>query len=183
MSRSHRRNDQSNQSSIVRHKPLITLCCSKLNDRMQQPGAFSNHTFIRKLAIGYILLCQQHTSALTLRPPISARLNIQGVGSPPRVSCPTRNTNMWTNGCRHFASDLPMTSNFESADGDVNRRPPWARNWMPTWLFNLRPSVQIFALVLTYIFHITVLCQTSIHFPVQLIPNERGYFQSIGLDS
>ena len=62
-------------------------------------------------------------------------------------------------------------------------RPAWARDWMPTWLLNLRPSIQLAAVLLLYVFHLTVLTQRSISFPFQLIPNERGHFQSIGLDS
>lgn len=62
-------------------------------------------------------------------------------------------------------------------------RPKWARDWMPTWLVTLRPTAQLAAVLLLYIFHLTVLTQRSISFPFQLIPNERGHFQSIGLDS
>jgi hypothetical protein len=63
------------------------------------------------------------------------------------------------------------------------QRPDWARDWMPTWLLNLRPSVQLATVLILYIFHLVVLTQRSIPFPVQLIPNERGHFQSIGFDS
>jgi hypothetical protein len=63
------------------------------------------------------------------------------------------------------------------------RRPGWARTWMPTWLTCLRPSVQLFAALLMYMFHSLVLNQTSVPLPFQLIPNERGNFQSVGLDS
>ena len=62
-------------------------------------------------------------------------------------------------------------------------RPPWARDWMPTWLLNLRPPVQMATVLLFYVFHLFFLTQRSISFPFQLIPNERGHFQSIGLDS
>mmetsp|Transcript_45129 Transcript_45129/g.109194 ORF Transcript_45129/g.109194 Transcript_45129/m.109194 type:complete len:448 (-) Transcript_45129:885-2228(-) len=140
-----------------------------------------NHSSLRTLALGCILLCRQQTSAFTLGPRVGVRLNIQG-GKIPCSSSPTKN-DVRTTGCRHFSSDPTALGDWESPNDDVKRRPQWARSWMPTWLFNLRPSVQIVALVLAYLFHITVLCQRSIHFPVQLIPNERGYFQSIGLDS
>jgi hypothetical protein len=63
------------------------------------------------------------------------------------------------------------------------QRPAWARDWMPTWLVRLRPCLQLVTVLLFYIFHMTVLAQHSLPFPVQLIPNERGHFQSIGLDS
>lgn len=46
-----------------------------------------------------------------------------------------------------------------------------------------KPLVQVFLLVLLYIFHLFVLTQHEIVFPVQLIPNNSGKFQSIGLDS
>lgn len=63
------------------------------------------------------------------------------------------------------------------------QRPAWARDWMPTELVRLRPALQLVVVLLCYIFHMTVLAQHSVPFPVQLIPNERGQFQSIGWDS
>jgi hypothetical protein len=36
---------------------------------------------------------------------------------------------------------------------------------------------------LLYVFHLAVLTQRSVPFPVQLIPNDKGFFQSIGWDS
>eukprot|EP00557_Chaetoceros_sp_GSL56_P006946 CAMPEP_0176499394 /NCGR_PEP_ID=MMETSP0200_2-20121128/12901_1 /TAXON_ID=947934 /ORGANISM="Chaetoceros sp., Strain GSL56" /LENGTH=556 /DNA_ID=CAMNT_0017897805 /DNA_START=195 /DNA_END=1865 /DNA_ORIENTATION=+ len=45
------------------------------------------------------------------------------------------------------------------------------------------PPVQLLALMSFYILHLTVLTQHSIIFPFQLIPNQQGRFQSIGLDS
>lgn len=45
------------------------------------------------------------------------------------------------------------------------------------------PPMQLLALVLFYVLHLTVLTQHSIIFPFQLIPNQQGRFQSIGLDS
>lgn len=62
-------------------------------------------------------------------------------------------------------------------------RPGWARDWMPTWLTCLRPSVQLLASLFLYLFHTLVVTQVSIPLPFQLIPNERGNFQSINLDS
>jgi hypothetical protein len=67
--------------------------------------------------------------------------------------------------------------------GPDPQRPAWAHDWMPTWLVSLRTTTQLAAALLLYIFHLTVLTQHSIPFPFQLIPNERGHFQSIGLDS
>ena len=54
---------------------------------------------------------------------------------------------------------------------------------LPGSIMNLRPSVQLVIVLLLYMFHTLVLAQHSIPFPFQLIPNERGNFQSIGLDS
>ena len=62
-------------------------------------------------------------------------------------------------------------------------RPVWAKPWMPTWLVTMRPIQQLAFCVVVYVIHLTVLTQKSIPFPVQLIPNEKGHFQSIGLDS
>ena len=63
------------------------------------------------------------------------------------------------------------------------QRPAWARSWMPTGVVRLRPTLQLFIVLLAYIFHMTVLAQHSISFPIQLIPNEKGQFQNIGWDS
>lgn len=54
---------------------------------------------------------------------------------------------------------------------------------LPTWLFHLRPSVQMMVTIFLYLFHTTVLTQNSIILPIQLFPNDRGNFQSIGLDT
>ena len=67
--------------------------------------------------------------------------------------------------------------------GPNPNRPDWADNWMPTWLVSMRPLAQFAVAMALYIFHISVLAQRSIPFPFQLIPNNKGHFQSIGLDS
>lgn len=54
---------------------------------------------------------------------------------------------------------------------------------LPTWLFHLRPSVQMLVTIFLYLFHTTVLTQNSIILPIQIFPNDRGNFQSIGLDT
>jgi len=54
---------------------------------------------------------------------------------------------------------------------------------LPTWIFHLRPSVQLVATIFLYLFHTAVLTQNSVAMPFQLFPNDRGNFQSIGLDS
>ena len=62
-------------------------------------------------------------------------------------------------------------------------RPDWATSWMPTWLVNMHPIVQLILGGSMYVFHLTVLTQRGIAFPFQLVPNDSGKFQSIGLDS
>ena len=64
-----------------------------------------------------------------------------------------------------------------------HERPRWLPDWIPTWMCNMKASTQLVILLLVYALHITVLCQHSIPFPIQLIPNDRGHFQDIGLDS
>jgi len=54
---------------------------------------------------------------------------------------------------------------------------------IPTWVYHLRPSLQMLVTLLIYLFHTAILTQHSIVFPFQLIPNNRGYFQSLGYDS
>jgi len=54
---------------------------------------------------------------------------------------------------------------------------------MPTWLITMRPITQAIVASLLYVFHLAVLTQHSIAFPFQLIPNSKGRFQSVGLDS
>jgi len=50
-------------------------------------------------------------------------------------------------------------------------------------LQNLSPIVQLVILLFSYILHLLVFTQHLILFPFQLIPNNKGWFQSIGLDS
>ncbi|KAL7546516.1 hypothetical protein ACHAWF_009839 [Thalassiosira exigua] len=62
-------------------------------------------------------------------------------------------------------------------------RPAWALPWMPTWLVSLRPRTQFLVGLCLYVFHLRVLTQHGVAFPFQLIPNDEGWFQSVGLDS
>ena len=48
---------------------------------------------------------------------------------------------------------------------------------------SINPLLQILIVLLTYLFHLTILTQHSLAFPIQLIPNNKGYFQSIGYDT
>ena len=69
------------------------------------------------------------------------------------------------------------------------KKPKWLRpsskvyKVLPTWLFHLRPSVQLMVTIFLYLFHTAYLSQASIVLPFQLFPNDRGNFQSIGLDT
>jgi len=47
----------------------------------------------------------------------------------------------------------------------------------------IRPFMQLMIVVLFYVLHLTVLTQNALIFPIQLFPNERGWFLSIGYDS
>jgi hypothetical protein len=54
---------------------------------------------------------------------------------------------------------------------------------LPTCIFHLRPTVQLLVTLILYLFHTVYLTQNSLVLPIQLIPNDRGNFQSIGLDT
>ena len=79
---------------------------------------------------------------------------------------------------REFDDNSPNTSQSKPKP-----RPEWAPDWAPTALVTMRPIVQLFVALLLYVFHLTVLTQHQLVFPIQIIPNDRGIFQSIGLDS
>ena len=69
---------------------------------------------------------------------------------------------------------------------ELLQRPNYASTafqYMPTWLLTLRPITQCIFCFLLYIFHTGILTQNSIVFPIQLLPNNKGHFQSIGYDS
>ena len=70
----------------------------------------------------------------------------------------------------------------DGASHDPNR-PAWALPWMPTWLVALRPRTQFLVGLILYVFHLKVLTQHHLVFPFQLVPNDEGWFQSLGLDS
>jgi len=70
-----------------------------------------------------------------------------------------------------------------SLDTNTNNRPAWALPWMPTWLITLKPRIQFIIGLCLYIFHLRILTQHQIVLPFQLIPNDEGWFASIGLDS
>lgn len=76
----------------------------------------------------------------------------------------------------------------EKASSARLRKPKWLEessklSVLPTWLFHLRPSVQMVVTAFLYLFHTAVLTQNSVILPIQVFPNERGNFQTIGLDT
>lgn len=87
---------------------------------------------------------------------------------------------------RHSSISLTRT-NASLKNSDFNsknkNRPEWALDWMPTRLITMSPISQIFTLLIFYYLHLTIFTQNCIAFPFQLIPNNKGKFQSIGLDS
>ena len=74
-------------------------------------------------------------------------------------------------------------TSYHPLEASTESRPPWALPWMPTWLVTLKPRTQFIIGLFLYIFHLRFLTQHHITFPFQLIPNDEGWFQSIGLDS
>ncbi|KAL3826476.1 hypothetical protein ACHAXA_004313 [Cyclostephanos tholiformis] len=86
-----------------------------------------------------------------------------------------------------LVSSASASCNDGSISSDAERspsaRPNWALPWMPTWLITLRPRTQFLIGLCLYVFHLRILTQHQLTFPFQLIPNDEGWFQSIGLDS
>ena len=80
-------------------------------------------------------------------------------------------------GGQEYDDKSPNTNQSDS------KRPEWAPDWAPTAMVTMRPIVQLFVALLLYVFHLTVLTQHQLVFPIQIIPNNRGWAQSIGLDS
>jgi len=80
-------------------------------------------------------------------------------------------------------SDADDNEDTNAGKSPASKRPSWALPWMPTWLITLRPRTQFVVGLCLYVFHLRILTQHHVAFPFQLIPNEEGWFQSIGLDS
>jgi hypothetical protein len=156
--------------------------------------SISKMKMIPKLITLLFLICQQDTFAFSSSELTTTTTSLPSASKrPPFSSHPhtpktliSSNRNRYLSPCStRLASVLPTKerlSDFLSTRGE-QKRPEWGPDWMPTVLFNLRSSVQLTALLFVYIIHITVVCQHSIPLPIQLIPNERGHFQSIGLDT
>lgn len=127
--------------------------------------------------IACLLLCHQQSFAFNTRTPILTRFRPSHIPK-------TAYASIGRDGCSLRLNAVPIGSRLTGLlTRDIQRRPRWAPDWMPTWLWNLRPALQVAVLLLAYLLHISVICQHSIPFPVQLIPNERGHFQNIGLDT
>lgn len=84
---------------------------------------------------------------------------------------------------KHITSKSEVSIFLQKDNSMEPARPDWALEWMPTWLITMRPIYQLMLTASFFFFHLKVLTQNSISFPFQLIPNNYGYFQSIGLDS
>jgi hypothetical protein len=72
---------------------------------------------------------------------------------------------------------------YKGPEGAGDGRPAWAPDWAPEWTVNLSPPLQLAVVVGFYLVHMLFLSKNCIALPFQLIPNEYGFFQSIGLDS
>lgn len=66
----------------------------------------------------------------------------------------------------------------------MTERPDWLPSFMPTWVCKeLHPAAQLVIMLALYAFHLLFLSKNSYTFPTQLIPNDKGAFQSVGYDS
>ncbi|KAG7342441.1 CAAX protease self-immunity-domain containing protein [Nitzschia inconspicua] len=78
--------------------------------------------------------------------------------------------------------DDDVDTTLSSPENDRRRTTSWLSQTL--WvLTHLRPTVQLGMALVLYLFHTLVLTQHCIVFPFQLLPNNRGYFTSIGWDS
>ena len=70
-------------------------------------------------------------------------------------------------------------------EGDVvEERPVWVPEGTPYWVWKTHhPVVQLAATMAFYVLHLLVLSKSCWTFPGQLIANDKGAFQSIGMDS
>lgn len=79
------------------------------------------------------------------------------------------------------------TLNLSSNENAKKNSEPLRKSSLLTKMYHilstLPPIIQLVLLLVLYIFHLSVLTQNELVFPFQLWPNEKGQFQSIGLDS
>jgi len=81
---------------------------------------------------------------------------------------------------QHLSND--PSSNADIRD-DIALRLERSPAWVPKWAVMLSPVQQVLIVLVVYALHLGVLCRTAIPFPVELVPNNDGLFQSLGLDS
>ncbi|CAM9758886.1 unnamed protein product, partial [Scytosiphon promiscuus] len=55
--------------------------------------------------------------------------------------------------------------------------------WAPRWAVDMHPALQAATSIGLYFFHMLHLSKSGLTFPIQLIPNNHGLFQSVGLDT
>ncbi|CAM9423035.1 unnamed protein product [Chrysoparadoxa australica] len=80
------------------------------------------------------------------------------------------------------SEDLEQACN-RGPEGAGDGRPKWAPDGVPTWVVNMHPGTQLCITLVLYMFHMLCLSKAGIALPVQLLPNNHGLLQSIGLDS
>lgn len=79
--------------------------------------------------------------------------------------------------------EAPESQLAPATENSTTKRPEWLPHWFPEWLTKKQhPLVQLFIMLVLYAFHIFYLSKTTWNFPCQLIPNDSGAFQSIGMN-
>jgi len=95
-----------------------------------------------------------------------------------------RQRRRWGKRQNHLDALLSTPSSTSSSEEDnIKSTKPKLTQRLYHRLRTLPPSVQLITLLSAYVFHLTVLTQNALIFPIQLIPNDMGRYQSIGLDS
>ncbi|EKX32290.1 hypothetical protein GUITHDRAFT_121552 [Guillardia theta CCMP2712] len=137
-------------------------------------------------------LCPTSTSISGLHAPSVARSLHPGHHHPDRLqshflrcgaqrSKPLTTTSSGAAGEGEFGMSKADQAGRELEEGS---RPEWLPAFVPLWVTKkLHPLVQFAIMLACYAFHLLYLSKNSWNFPEQLIPNSKGAFQSIGLDS
>uniref|UniRef100_A0A7S1XHH8 CAAX prenyl protease 2/Lysostaphin resistance protein A-like domain-containing protein n=1 Tax=Compsopogon caeruleus TaxID=31354 RepID=A0A7S1XHH8_9RHOD len=66
---------------------------------------------------------------------------------------------------------------------DDLERPQWAPAWMPDQLIRMHPILQLAVLLGLYAIHLLFISKKTFPLPRQLIPNDKGLLNEVGLDS
>ena len=105
--------------------------------------------------------------------------------SPRRCTLPVLHAVSTNNQENQYTSPRPRHPNNKSSQTLARIRSfiIRSRNTLLKSSTHYHPFIQFLLLVIAYIFHLTVLTQHSIVFPFQLVPNDKGHFQSLGWDS